>query len=217
VALPWLNKVKAVLEMWWPGDEGGWATAKLLLGQSNPSGHLPITWAKRLEDYPATDPAHPERSEKGVNGLTTFSEGLLVGYRWFDAQHIEPLFPFGYGLSYTQFSLSEFSVTRDSDGGATASVEVRNTGSVAGDAVPQVYLDAPSQPIEGISFAPRTLAGFDRVTLAPGESKAVSIRLAPRAFQHWSIKDSKWDTTTGIRTLHAGFSSRDLSVEAPIQ
>ncbi len=217
VALPWLSAVKAVVEMWWPGDEGGWATAKLLLGQSNPSGHLPVTWAKRLEDYPATDPAHPERSAKGVNGLTTFSEGVLVGYRWFDAQHIEPLFPFGYGLGYTQFALSNLAATRDSDGGATVSVDVRNTGSAAGDAVPQVYLDAPQQPIEGVAFAPKTLAGFDRVTLAPGESKTVSIKLAPRAFQYWSVKDSKWDTPTGTRTLHAGFSSRDLNTEATLQ
>jgi beta-glucosidase len=217
VALPWLNKVKAVLEMWWPGDEGGWATAKLLLGQANPAGHLPITWAKRLEDYPATDPKFPERSAKGVNGLTTFSEGLLVGYRWFDAQHIEPQFPFGYGLSYTQFALSNLAATRDSDGGATVTVTVQNTGSVAGDAVPQIYLDAPQQQIEGVAFAPRTLAGFDRITLGPGESKTVSIKLAPRAFQYWSVKETKWDTPAGSRKLHAGFASRDLSTEATLQ
>ncbi|MBV8630355.1 MAG: glycoside hydrolase family 3 C-terminal domain-containing protein, partial [Silvibacterium sp.] len=217
VAMPWIDKVKAVLEMWWPGDEGGWATAKLLLGQSNPSGHLPVTWAKRLEDYPATDPAHPERSAKGVNGVTTFSEGLLIGYRWFDAQHIEPQFPFGYGLSYTQFALSNLSATRDSHGGAKVTVEVRNTGSLAGDAVPQIYLDAPQQPIQGVAFAPRTLTGFDRITLAPGESKTVSIKLAARAFQYWSVKDNKWDTPAGARTLHAGFSSRDLTAEATLQ
>ncbi len=81
IAMPWLPKVKAVLEMWWPGDEGGWATAKTLLGQSNPAGRLPFTWAKQLTDYPATDPAHPERSAKGVDGKTTYSEGVLVGYR----------------------------------------------------------------------------------------------------------------------------------------
>jgi len=217
VALPWLSKVKAVLEMWWPGDEGGWATAKLLLGQSNPGGHLPITWAKRLEDYPATDPNHPERSTKGVNGLTTFSEGVLVGYRWFDAQHIEPLFPFGHGLSYTQFALSNLSAIRDADGGATVTMEVRNTGSVAGDTVPQIYLDAPQQKIEGASFAPKTLVGFDRVTLASGETKTISIKIAPRAFQYWSVKNAKWDTAAGARQLHAGFSSGDLTVEATLQ
>ncbi len=217
VALPWLSKVKAVLEMWWPGDEGGWSTAKLLLGQASPSGHLPVTWAKSLEDYPATDPKFPERSAKGVNGLTTYSEGLLVGYRWFDAQHIEPLFPFGYGLSYTRFALSRLGAVRNPDGGATVTVEVTNAGSVAGDAVPQIYLDAPSQQIGGVAFAPRTLAGFDRISLAAGETKTISIDLAPRAFQYWSVKDTRWETPSGARQLHAGFSSRDLSAEATIQ
>src|SRR5208283_611238 len=84
VAMPWLDNVKAVLQMWWPGDEGGWATANLLLGKSSPAGRLPFTWARRLEDYAATDPRHPERSQKGVDGKTTFSEGVDVGYRWFD-------------------------------------------------------------------------------------------------------------------------------------
>jgi beta-glucosidase len=111
VAMPWLRSVKGLLEMWWPGDEGGWATAKTLLGQSDPGGRLPMTWAKQLTDYAATSAAHPERSHKGIDGKTTFSEGLLVGYRWFDDQKIEPLYPFGYGLSYTQFALSNLSVT----------------------------------------------------------------------------------------------------------
>ena len=101
VALPWLSKVKAVLEMWWPGDEGGWATANVLLGKVSPAGRLPVTWGKRLEDYPATDPRYPERSKKGVDGKTTYSEGVNVGYRWFDKENIEPLFAFGHGLSYT--------------------------------------------------------------------------------------------------------------------
>jgi beta-glucosidase len=97
VALPWLTKVKAVLQMWWPGDEGGWATANLLLGKTSPAGRLPFTWGKRLEDYAATDRAHPERSSSGVNGTTTFSEGVHVGYRWFDKQKIEPVFPSDLG------------------------------------------------------------------------------------------------------------------------
>ena len=90
VALPWVDKVKAVLEMWWPGDEGGWSTANLLLGKSSPAGRLPVTWGKRLEDYAATDPKHPERSMKGVDGKTTYSEGVNVGYRWFDKEKIDP-------------------------------------------------------------------------------------------------------------------------------
>jgi beta-glucosidase len=216
IAMPWLPKVKAVLEMWWPGDEGGWATAKTLLGQADPGGHLPMTWAKRLEDYPATDPAHPERSAKGVNGTTTFSEGVLVGYRWFDAQNIEPLFPFGFGLSYTHFELSEAHVDRDPEGGARISLRIRNTGAKAGDAVPQVYVEAPAEKPSGAQFAPRILAGFDRVTLAPGQSTTVTIAIPKRSFEYWSVQDNGWKTPAGSRTLRVGLSSRDLPVSVSL-
>lgn len=216
VAMPWLPKVKAVLEMWWPGDEGGWATAKTLLGQADPGGHLPITWAKRLEDYPATDPAHPERSARGVDGKTTYSEGVLVGYRWFDAQQIEPLFPFGYGLSYTHFELSEPHVDRRSDGGARVTVQVRNTGKASGDAVPQVYADAPADKPAGAQFAPRALAGFDRVTVSPGETKTVTIEVPLRSLQFWSAQENNWKTPAGSRVLHVGLSSRDLAVSVSL-
>jgi beta-glucosidase len=132
VAMPWLGKVKGVVEMWWPGDEGGVAEAKTLLGMNNPGGKLPMTWGKSLADYPATSPAHPERSAKGVDGKTTYSEGILVGYRWFDDQKIEPLYPFGFGLSYTTFELSGLKTQPASDGGIDVSVKVKNVGSVRG-------------------------------------------------------------------------------------
>lgn len=210
VAMPWLPKVKAVLEMWWPGDEGGWATAKTLLGTSNPGGHLPVTWARNLDQYPATDPAHPERSAKGVDGKTTFSEGVLVGYRWFEAKQITPLFPFGYGLSYTHFAYSDLKANRDGDGGATVSVRVKNTGSLPGDTVPQLYLEAPANQPAGAQFAPRTLVGFDRVTLQPGEEKLVDFKIDPRCFQYWSSQDKQWKTPAGSRTLQIGLSSQQL-------
>ena len=209
IAMPWLEHVKGVLEMWWPGDEGGWATAKTLLGQAVPSGHLPVTWAKRLEDYPASDPSHPERSAKGVDRTTTYSEGLLVGYRWFDSQQIEPQFPFGFGLGYTTFDLSNVRAAWSADGGATIHLRVGNKGKLAGDAVPQVYLEAPSDQPAGIAFAPRTLAGFDRVHLAPGISRDIEIHLAPRAFEYWSESDHRWKKANGPRTVRVGFSSRD--------
>jgi beta-glucosidase len=128
IAMPWLNKVRAVLEMWWPGDEGGWATADILTGKINPAGRLPVTWARRLQDYAATDPAHPERSAAGVDGKTTFSEGVDVGYRWFDQQNIQPLYSFGYGLSYTSFAYSELHVTPASDGGVDVEFRLKNIG-----------------------------------------------------------------------------------------
>ncbi len=216
IALPWVDKVKAVLEMWWPGDEGGWATANLLAGKTSPSGRLPVTWAKRLEDYAATDPKHPERSMKGVDGKTTYSEGVNVGYRWFDKEKIEPLFAFGHGLSYSSFAYSGLKIAKAADGGLDVTVTIKNTGGMDADEVPQVYLGAPSDIPEGVQFPVRALAGFDRVHLAAGESKPVILHVAPRQLQYWSTKEGKWVTATGKRTLSVGASSRDLRVEQSI-
>jgi beta-glucosidase len=209
VAMPWLDKVKGVLQMWWPGDEGGWATADVLLGKVNPAGRLPFTWAKRLEDYAPNDPAHPERSAKGVDGKTTYSEGVDIGYRWFDREKIEPLFPFGFGLSYTAFDYSGLKVKKAGDGGLDVTVLVKNTGSVAGDEVPQVYLDAPAERPQGVQFAVKTLAAFDRVALAAGESKVVRLHVAPRSLEYWSVAEKRW-VRSDARTVRVGPSSRDL-------
>ena len=217
IAMPWLSQVKGVLEMWWPGDEGGPATAKTLLGQNDPAGRLPMTWAKSLDDYAATSPAHPERSRKGVDGKTTFSEGVLVGYRWFDDQKIAPLYPFGYGLSYTTFAYSDLKVSSSEDGGARVTLKVKNTGSVAGDDVPQVYLKAPDTRPEGAQFAPKTLAAFDRLTLKPGEEREVKLEITPRAFEYWSTADKKWAKPIGERTIMAGGSSLELPLTATVK
>jgi len=216
VALPWLDKAKAVLEMWWPGDEGGWATGNLLAGKTSPAGRLPVTWGKRLEDYPATDPKHPERSFKGVDGKTTYSEGVNVGYRWFDREKIDPLFAFGHGLSYTTFAYSGLKIEKASDSGLDVKVEIKNTGSVDSDEVPQVYLGAPSKIPAGAQFPVRALAAFDRIHLAVGEAKTVTLHVEPRQLQYWSTKDGKWATADGKRTVYVGASSRDLRVEQTI-
>jgi beta-glucosidase len=216
VALPWVDKVKAVLEMWWPGDEGGWSTANLLLGKTSPSGRLPVTWGKSLADYAATDPKHPERSKKGVDGKTTYSEGVNVGYRWFDKEGIAPLFAFGHGLSYTTFDYSGLKVEPASGGGLEVKVTIKNTGSVDADEVPQVYLGAPSQIPAGVQFPVRALVAFDRIHLAAGEAKTITLHVAPRQLQYWSTKDGNWATAAGKRTLSVGASSRDLRVEQSI-
>jgi len=216
VALPWVDKVKGVLEMWWPGDEGGWSTANLLLGRVSPAGRLPVTWGKRLEDYPATDPAHPERSKKGVDKKTTFSEGVNVGYRWFDKQNIEPLFPFGHGLSYTTFQYSGLGVLRTDDGGFDVDLSIKNTGSVAGDEVPQVFVSAPADTPEGVQFPVRALVGFERIHLNPGDTRTVSIHIPVRQLQYWSTKEQKWVMPTGKRTISVGGSSRDLRVHQDV-
>ena len=217
VALPWVDKVKAVLQMWWPGDEGGWSTANILLGKTSPAGRLPVTWGKRLEDYPATDPRHPERSKKPPEKKTIYSEGVNVGYRWFDKENIEPLFAFGHGLSYTSFDYSGLSVSKASDGGLDVKVNIKNKTAVASDEVPQVYLGAPDQVPDGVQFPVRALAAFDRVHFGPNESKAVALHVAPRQLQYWSTKEQKWVPASGKRTVSVGGSSRDLRLNQAIE
>jgi beta-glucosidase len=217
VALPWVDKVKAVLEMWWPGDEGGWSTANLLSGKTSPAGRLPVTWAKNLTDYPATDPKYPERSGKGVDHKTTYSEGVNVGYRWFDKESIAPLFAFGHGLSYTTFDYSGLEVEKASDGGLEVKVDIKNTGSVDSDEVPQVYLGAPGKIPSGVQFPVRALVAFDRVHLVAGEAKTVTLHVEPRQLQYWSSKKGKWEAATGKRTVSVGASSRDLRVEQVVE
>ena len=216
VALPWVDKVKGVLEMWWPGDEGGWSTANVLLGKVSPAGRLPVTWARALTDYAATDPQHPERSGKGVDGKTTYSEGVNVGYRWFDKQNLEPLFPFGFGLSYTTFEYSGLKTAKAADGGVDVTVRIRNTGGVDADEVPQVYLGAPRTIPEGVQFPVRGLVAFDRVHVPAGQTTAVTMHVPIRQLQYWSTKEQNWVTATGERTLSVGSSSRTLPLREEI-
>ena len=216
VALPWLGKVKAVLQMWYPGDEGGWATADVLLGRVSPAGRLPFTWMKAMEQAPANDPKHPERSSKGVDGKTTYGEGVNVGYRWWDKNNLEPLFPFGYGLSYTSFEYSDLKLARAADGGLDVSFRLRNAGAVASDEVPQVYLAAPEKAPAGAQFAPRALAAFGRVNVAAGETKGVALHVGLRRLQYWSTSQNKWALASGSRTIHVGASSRDLRIKGDV-
>lgn len=216
VALPWVDKVKGVLEMWWPGDEGGWSTANLLLGKVSPAGRLPVSWGKKLTDYPATDPRYPERSHKGVDGKTTDSEGVNVGYRWFDKENIEPLFPFGYGLSYTTFEYSGLKTAKADDGGLDVTVAIKNTGGVDSDEVPQAYLSAPSDIPEGVQFPVRALVAFDRVNIPAGGTRTVTLHVPPRQLQYWSTKEQKWITASGERTVSVGGSSRSLPLHAEV-
>jgi beta-glucosidase len=216
VALPWIDKVKAVLEMWWPGDEGGWSTANLLLGKSSPAGRLPVTWGKSLADYPATDPGHPERSHEGVDGKTTFSEGVNVGYRWFDKQKIDPLFAFGHGLSYTRFDYSDLKVKKSPEGGLDVTVTIKNAGGMDSDEVPQVYLSAPDKIPGGAQFPAESLVAFDRVHVPAGESKTVTLHVATRQLQYWSTDEASWVIPNGKRTISVGGSSRNLRLNQTV-
>jgi beta-glucosidase len=219
VAMPWLDRIKAVLLMWYPGDEGGHAAADLLRGVVSPGGRLPLTWPRRLEDGPANDPLHPERSSLGVDGATTYSEGIFVGYRWFDRLGLEPLFPFGFGLSYSRFEYAHLVVDRAADGGLDASFELSNVGGVDADEVPQLYLGPPEERgaderLGGAQFALRALAAFDRVHLRAGETRRIRLHVAPRALEFWSTAGRAWMTAVGARAVYVGPSSRETRLQA---
>jgi len=215
IAMPWLGKVKAVLQMWYTGDEGGSAAANVLTGRTSPAGRLPFTWPRRLQDTVAHDASHPERSSSGVDGRTVYSEGLFVGYRWFDQQGIEPLFAFGYGLSYTRFAYRSLTVRPAVDGGLDVAFTLKNVGPMRADEVPQVYLSAPDTALPGAQFAPRSLVAFDRVSLAAGQSRRVRLHLPRRRLQYWSEADRRWQRAGGARSIQVGGSSRDIRLTAP--
>lgn len=215
VALPWLGKVKGLVQMWWPGDEGGWATANVLAGRKNPAGRLPFTWAYRLEDYPATDPAHPERS--GRDGKAVYSEGVDVGYRWFDRTGKAPIYPFGFGLSYTHFAYSKLKVSKASASGFNVSFDLKNVGKADGEEVPQVYISAPALRPRGVQFAVSALAGFDRVFLRAGQTRRVTIHIDRRRTQYWSVAGRRWVDAAAGRTVSVGGSSRDFELHAPLR
>jgi beta-glucosidase len=210
VRMPWLSKVRAVLEMWYSGDEGGWATADILTGRLSPAGRLPFTWAEQLDDYPSATPGHPERASRAAQ--TVYSEGLYMGYRWFDHEGIRPLFPFGFGLSYAHFRYSDLRVRPASDGGLDVTFKVQNTGSMDSDDVPQLYLGAPQSAPEDASFAVQSLVGFTRVHVASGTTETVHQHIAPRSFDAWSDKTHRWQRAANHRMLSLGSSSRDLAL-----
>jgi beta-glucosidase len=205
----WLAKVPALVQLWYPGMEGGAALAEILAGTINPSGKLPVTIPKRLAD----SPAHALGTYPGTDGVADYKEGLLVGYRWFDRRHIEPQFPFGFGLSYTTFAVSDLAVKRDGEG-AKVSVTVKNTGSRAGAEVVQIYVGPAGEGGEGEPV--RTLHAFDKIALKPGESRRVALALDWRAFAHWDVTKHDWVVPPGKRTIQAGTSSRDLPLEATV-
>jgi beta-glucosidase len=210
VLMPWVDKVPAIVEAWYPGEEDGNAVAAVLFGDVNPSGKLPITFPRSADDVPA----HTPQQYPGVNGTADYSEGLGVGYRWYDAQDIAPLFPFGYGLSYTTFAFSHLRATPTlaPNGHVTVTAEVTNTGSHAGAEVAQVYVTDPSSTGE----PPKQLKGFAKVSLAAGQTKDLTFTLDQRAFSTWEPTAQQWSTHDGRYTVSVGDSSRDLPLHAAV-
>lgn len=207
VLMPWIDHVAAVLEAWYPGEEDGNAVADVLLGQINPSGKLPITFPKREEDTLAS---HPDQFP-GDGTTVHYSEGLEVGYRAYQAQHVEPLFPFGFGLSYTTFALSDLQVERHADS-VKVSLSVTNTGNREGAEVAQLYLTYP--PIAEGNEPPHQLRGFTKVLLQPGQSRKVAFELQPRDLSWWSEKSHRWQQAHGEFVFSVGNSSANTPLEA---
>jgi beta-glucosidase len=216
--MPWLDQVPGVLEAWYPGQEDGNAIAALLFGDVNPSGKLPMTFPRSMSDLPTqTQAQYPGVSEPGdtVGPHVIYSEGLNVGYRWYDDMGIQPLFPFGYGLSYTSFSYKNLRVkaARSASGTATVSFTVTNTGSRAGAEVPQLYVGAPA---DNYAQEPlKQLRGYARVTLQPGQSLRVSLPVTLRAVSYWSTASHSWQPETGCHPVLVGGSSRDVRLQGP--
>jgi beta-glucosidase len=205
VTMPWVSRVPAILEMWYPGQRVGEATAALLLGDASPSGKLPVTFPVRLEDNP-TFSADGSRYP-GVANEEFYAEGIFVGYRWYDAQAIQPLFPFGHGLSYSRFRYADLEI-RDRGDGFDASFVVQNIGRRRAAEVAQVYLGAPRRSPAPIAV--RALVGIARVDLAPGEARRVTVHVGRRERSYWSALRNDWVVAAGSRPVFVGSSSRDL-------
>ncbi len=209
VLMPWLNQVPAVLECWYGGQEIGNAVADILFGDVTPSGKLPVTFPRSESDTPVSKPSQYSRTEK----VAHFSEGLNVGYRGYDQLGIEPLFPFGFGLSYTSFVYSQLQVEPEMNSGARpvqVSFTITNTGERAGAETAQVYLGLPASTGE----PPKCLVGWAKVELVPGETKEVSVTLDPnttsRPLSYWNVDANGWEIASGDYRVYVGASSRDI-------
>ncbi len=207
----WLKQVPGLIEAWFPGQEGGAALAAILFGDVNPSGKLPTTLAAAREDYP--DFGH----FPGVNGSVDYAEGIYVGYRHFDKANVAPLFPFGYGLSYTTFRYGPIALSKAilaPHGTITASVSITNTGKRSGAEVVEMYIHDPAPKIDR---PVRELKGFRKVFLKAGETKLVSFPVTPRALAYCDAPNMQWKSNMGTYELQIGSSSRDIRQKAPLR
>jgi beta-glucosidase len=210
----WVDRVPALLQAWYPGQEGGTAVAQLLFGEFNPSGRLPISIERRWEDNAVHDSYYPKNNEKKVE----YTEGVFVGYRHFDKSGIKPLFPFGYGLSYTTFAYKNLNVSPASgavsgseqdDRRVTVSFDVTNTGSRAGGDVAQVYV---GDQHASVPRPVKELKGFAKVSLNPGETRHVEVTLDRRAFSYYDVKSHKWTVAPGDFDIYVARSAAEIEL-----
>jgi beta-glucosidase len=223
VLMPWVEKIPAILEAWYPGEEDGNAVAAVLFGDHNPSGKLPLTFPKTLGDLPASTP----EQYPGVDKLARYSEGVFVGYRHYDTKDIVPLFPFGHGLSYTRFSYKDLKiapgeVTLNSklmngklDPVVSVDLDVINSGNIAGTEVVELYVGMPSS-VE-TPQPPKQLKGFQKVNLARGARAHVHLGLDGRALSYWDTKTHGWAIAPGAYRIMVGSSSRDIRLDGEVK
>ncbi len=211
VTMPWIEEVAAVMHVWYPGQEYGNAVTDLLFGEANPAGRLPITFPKRLQDTPAFT------NYPGQGGQVRYGEGIFVGYRYYDFKDVEPLFPFGHGLSYTSFAYSDLQIVAVEKEAASAfliSAIVKNIGAFKGDEVVQLYVGPHTQ---STSRPPKELKGFIRVTLAPGAESHVEFQISARDLAFYDVRTGGWKAVAGTYTARLGASSRDIRLAGAIQ
>jgi beta-glucosidase len=202
----WINQVPALLHAWYPGENGGQALGEILFGQVNPSGKLPITMEKSLADNPTTA-NYPTTSD----ALSIrYTEGLFVGYRGYEENHIQPQYPFGYGLSYTTFAYSDLKIAPPQLNGnnhVTVSFTVTNTGNLAGAEIAELYVGQQNPPI---TRPIKELKGFQKVFLQPGASQKVSLELDQRSVAYFNTTIHQWDGLPGTYNVLVGASSQDI-------
>lgn len=208
---PWIDQVPGIMEAWYPGQEGGLALAEILFGETNPSGHLPATFERQWEDNPAHDSYY---TEPGTNRIV-YKEGVFVGYRGYEQHHVQPQFPFGFGLSYTTFKYSNLRVMAAPDSASSyrVSFDVTNTGKLAGATVAQLYV---SDSQASLPRPPKELKGFAKVYLKPGETRQISIPLTSRSFSYYDPPTKQWRAAAGKYSVLVGSSSEQIELKGDV-
>jgi beta-glucosidase len=202
----WIDRTPALLQTWYGGQEAGTVLVKLLFGDVNPSGKLPISWAKRVQDNPTYKTYYELPGTRNIK----YSEGVFVGYRYYETSPVKPLFPFGFGLSYTNFAFSDLSVsplTTSPNEPIEVGFDVKNIGQVAGAEVAQVYVGDPSATVKRPKME---LKGFSRVMLHPGEVHHVTVTLDKRSLAYWDSTTHGWKVDPGKFVVYAGDSSENV-------
>jgi len=202
LCLPWAASVPSIISAFLPGQEDGNGIAPVLFGDVNPSGKLPLTWPKNEQQIPV----NTVKQYPGVHDEADYSENLLVGYRWYDAKNVAPLFEFGRGLSYTTFEYSALRITGTESQGWKIQFELKNSGKVNGAEVPQFYLGFPQSAGE----PPKVLRGFEKIFLEAGQFKQVSFHMSRQGISIWSVQKHDWEVITGTFFVYIGSSSRDI-------